>query len=477
MDFEDDLEDQIEKDIEHLRKLGYAQELYRTIGGFSNFAITFSVISILSGLLTLYGYGLKLVGPFAIWTWVIVGGFQLLVALSLGEVASIFPLAGGVYKWTGKLSNPHIGWFCGCFSLLGWLACTAGIQFGMGVFLSAFLGMGTGFQPVFLCTAVIICLHCIINIFGIRLVTWINDFSVSVHIIGAIVLIGMLLIFGRHNSLAQVFFARTGSSQLFYLNFMQALLMSAWTLTAFDASTNVSEESINPSRVVPWGMVFAVVSSWLLGILLLFSLNSSLPDLNATLNSNYPAALFVIRSEVGTTIFKFITLFILVAQFSAGLSSQTVVIRIIYAFSRDRGLPLSRAWRKVSPKYGVPVNSVILVSIVSLMICFFGASIQTISSLSVVGLYFSYSITIGIAIMHGKQINHKHGVFHLGCFRLPVQLVSFLWTLFITVIMVALPSSKVSNVISLAVILIGLYYLLVMRKQLKSRDIEEAERW
>lgn len=477
MDFEDELENQIEKDIEHLRKLGYAQELYRTVGGFSNFAITFSVISILSGLLTLYGYGLELVGPFTIWTWVIVGSFQLMVALSLGEVASIYPLAGGVYKWTGRLSNPHIGWLCGCFSLLGWLACTAGIQFGMGVFLSAFLGLGVSFQPVFLCTAAIICLHCIINIFGIKLVTWINDFSVSVHIIGAAVLIGMLLIFGGNNSLDQILFARRGSPELFYLNFMQALLMSAWTLTAFDASTNVSEESINPSRVVPWGMVFAVVSSWILGIFLLFSLNSSLPDLNATLHSNYPAALFVIRSAVGATIFKFIMLFILLAQFAAGLSSQTVVIRIIYAFSRDKGLPLSHVWRKVSPKYGIPVNSVILVSMISLLICYFGGSIQNISSLSTVGLYFSYSITIGIAILHGKQIDHKHGVFHLGRWRLPVQIISFLWTIFISTIMVILPISNVGNLLSLMVILIAIYYLLVIRKQLKDGDIREVERW
>lgn len=471
MDFDERFENQIEKDIQHLRRLGYAQELYRTIGGFSNFAITFSVISILSGLMTLYGFGLQLVGPFSIWTWGIVGLFQLIVALALGDIASIYPLAGGVYKWIERLSNPHVGWFCGCFSLLGWLACTAGIQFGMGVFLTAYLGFDLSLKLILLFTGIIIFAHSVINIFGIRIVAWINDFSVSVHIIGAALLVGLLLIFGRTNDLSFILSTSDVPKGMFFLNFTQALLMSAWTLTAFDASTNVSEESINPSKVVPWGMVIAVIGSWVLGSLLLLSLNLALPDLHETLNSNFPAALYVIRNSLGVTIYKFVTLFILLAQFTAGLSSQTVLTRILYSFSRDRGLPFSHIWRHVSPKFNTPVNSVLLASVTTFFICVFASSVQMIASLSTLGLYFSYAITIGIAILQRDKIERNHGPFHLGKFRLPVQVVSLLWTVFITGVVVLPPVGQSGKVFVLTAICITFYYFTVMRKKLADQRI------
>ena len=466
MDFDKRLENQIEKDIQHLRRLGYAQELYRTIGGFSNFAITFSVISILSGLMTLYGYGLSLVGPFSIWTWAIVGLFQLMVALALGDIASIYPLAGGVYKWTGRLGNPHVGWFCGCFSLLGWLACTAGIQFGMGVFLTAYFGFELSAPNILLVTAIIIIAHSIINIFGIRLVAKITDFSVGVHIIGAAVLVGLLLVFGRNNPIEYILHVGNVPQGMIFFNFIQALLMSAWTLTAFDASTNVSEESINPSKVVPWGMVFAVVCSWVLGSLLLLSLNLSLPGLRETLDSGFPAALYVIRTVLGTTIYKFITIFILLAQFTAGLSSQTVTIRIIYSFSRDKGMPFSHLWKNVSSKYSTPVYSVLLISGAAFLLCVFAPSLYMITSLSTIGLYFAYAITMAVAIFERRKLQANHGPFHLGKFRFPVQVISLLWTIFITLIMVVPPIGQIGKVFLLATVFITFYYFTVMRKQL-----------
>lgn len=466
MNFDDRMESQIEKDIQHLRKLGYAQELYRTIGGFSNFAITFSVISILSGLMTLYGYGLELVGPFSIWTWAIVGFFQLIVALALGEIASIYPLAGGVYKWTGRLSNPDVGWFCGCFSLLGWLACTAGIQFGTGVFLAAFLGFDMSLKTILIITGIIIIFHSLINIYGIRIVTEITDFSVAVHIIGVIVLVGMLFVFGRNNPLDHILYTGGVSPGMFFFNFIQALLMSAWTLTAFDASTNVSEESINPSKVVPWGMVFAVISSWILGSLLLLSLDLALPDLKETLNSNFPAALYVIRNALGPTIYKFITIFILLAQFTAGLSSQTVLTRILYSFSRDRGLPFAHIWKHVSAKYKTPVYSVLLAGVAAFLLCVLASSLKLITALSTLGLYFSYAITIGVAILQRKKIEHKKGPFYLGRFGLPVQIVSLLWTIFITVIMTAPPIGPGGKIFIVTVVTMTVYYFAVARKHL-----------
>lgn len=463
------LKSQIEKDIQNLHRLGYAQELYRSIGGFSNFAITFSVISVLSGLMMLYGYGLQLVGPFSIWTWGVVGFFQLILALALGEIASIYPLAGGVYKWTGRLSNPHVGWFCGCFSLIGWLACTAGIEFGLGIFLAAYLGFNPAHvHIVVVITLVIVLLHSMINIFGIRIVAWFNDLSVNLHILGVVILVGLLLIFGRQNPVSIVFDTGGLAPGNLYFNFSQALLMSAWTLTAFDAAANVSEESINPSKVVPWGMIYAVLSSFLLGSLLLLSLSLALPDLKETLNSEMPAALYVIETALGPTIYRFVTVFVLLAQFTAGLSSQTVLIRILYAFARDGGIPFSNAWKYVSPRYDTPVYSVFLASGCTILLCTLASFLPVITSLSTMGIYFSYVITLGAAWLNRKKIEAQRGRFHLGRFSKGVHTVSLIWALFVTAIMVIPPIGQNGLAFLLIAGVITTGYVLVMRKNLQT---------
>ncbi len=465
------MEKQIQKDIRDLQRLGYAQELYRSIGGFSNFAITFSVISVLSGLMTLYGYGLNLVGPFSIWTWGVVGFFQFLLALALGEIVSIYPLAGGVYKWTERLSNPHVGWFCGYYSLIGWLACTAGIEFGLGLFLSSFLGFDTSnYEIVLWVTLVIIFLHSIINIFGIRIVTWFNDLSVNIHIIGVAIVVGLLLIFGQRNPLSSILDTGNMTTRTLLFSFTQALLMSAWTLTAFDAAANVSEESINPSKVVPWGMVVAVFSSIVLGSLLLLSLNLALPDVGDTLTADKPAALFVIRYALGPTIYKFVTIFILLAQFAAGLSSQTVLVRILYSFSRDGNIPLSKVWKQVSPKYDTPVYSVFLASIATFLLCIFASFLPYITSISTVGIYFSYAIVLGTALLNRDKIEMNQGPFHLGRYSKFVHSVSLLWALFVTAIMVIPPIGHSGNVFLYCTLALIAYYIFVMRKHLNKND-------
>jgi len=465
------LESQIEKDIQDLYRLGYAQELYRTIGGFSNFAITFSVISVLSGLMMLYGYGLARLGSFSIWTWGVVGFFQLILAFALGEIASIYPLAGGVYKWTARLSNPHAGWFCGCFSLLGWLACTAGIEFGMSMFLASYLGFNPeNFKTVISITVFVVLLHSLINIFGIRIVAWFDDLSVNLHIIGVLVLAVLLLIFGRNNSPEMMLHVPHFAQGTFYFNFLQALLMSAWTLTAFDASANVSEESINPSKVVPLGMIYAVLCSLVLGSLLLFSLNLALPDVQETLSSETPASLYVIRQALGPTISRFIILFVLLAQFAAGLSSQTVLIRILYGFSRDRGIPLSHIWKRVAYKYDTPIYSVFLASFATIILCTAAKFLPEITSLSTMGIYFSYVITLGTALLNRRKIQEKRGPFHLGRFSCIVQAISFLWAVFVTAIMVIPPVGHQAFTFVIVSMFFSGYYFLVMRESINNGE-------
>jgi amino acid transporter len=166
-----------------LHQLGYAQELRRRMSGFSNFAVSFTIISILSGCLTLYGFGMNTGGPAVIvWGWPFIGIMVIFVGLSMAEVCSSYPTAGGLYYWAAKLAprnGPAWSWFTGWFNFLGQVAVTAGIDFGAAFFATAFLNLQWGYPATprytILVYACILLLHGIVNQFGVRLVALLND--------------------------------------------------------------------------------------------------------------------------------------------------------------------------------------------------------------------------------------------------------------------------------------------------------------
>src|SRR5213075_2333615 len=185
----------VEDDTAHLHRLGYAQELFRSMGGFQNFAISFTIISILAGCLTSYSIAFNQGGPVAItWGWLIVGLFCVIVALALAEIASTYPTAGGLYYWASKLGSPAWGWFTGWFNLVGQIAVTAAIDYGAAIFTTALLNLwfpdaiGTDAGAIFICYTVIIALHLAINLLGVNLLALLNTISAWWHMIGVLVI-------------------------------------------------------------------------------------------------------------------------------------------------------------------------------------------------------------------------------------------------------------------------------------------------
>src|SRR5207237_3200787 len=154
-----------------LHELGYAQELMRRMSGFSNFAVSFTIISIRSGCLTLYGYGMNTGGPaIIVWGWPIIGVLTLMVGLAMAEVCSSFPTAGGLYYWSAKLARKNAAawsWFTGWFNFLGQVAVTAGIDFGAAFFINAFLnltcGVSTAHWVTILILAIVLLVHGLVN--------------------------------------------------------------------------------------------------------------------------------------------------------------------------------------------------------------------------------------------------------------------------------------------------------------------------
>src|ERR1700689_1057925 len=207
----------MDDDTARLHALGYAQELRRRMSGFSNFAVSFTIISILSGCLTLYGYGMNTGGPaIIVWGWPIVGGMTLLVGLSMAEVCSSFPTAGGLYYWSAKLARKNgaaWSWFTGWFNFLGQVAVTAGIDFGAAFFINAFLNLqwnvSVAHWVTILIFAIVLAVHGLLNQFGIRLVSLLNDVSVWWNIIGVLLIVAVLVFVPPHHASASYVFTST----------------------------------------------------------------------------------------------------------------------------------------------------------------------------------------------------------------------------------------------------------------------------
>src|SRR3984893_3680519 len=328
-------------DEQRLHELGYAQELRRRMSGFSNFAVSSTIISILSGALTLYGYGMNTGGPaIIVWGWPIVGIMTLMVGLAMAEVCSSFPTAGGLYYWSAKLARKNAGawsWFTGWFNFLGQVAVTAGIDFGAAFFINAFLnltwGVSTAHWVTILIFAIVLFVHGLLYQFGIRLVSLLKDVSVWWHILGVLIIVSVLaFVPSKHASASYVFtstFNATGWHSTVYV-LLLGLLLAQYTFTGYDASAHMTEETHDAARSGPRGIVMSIVVSLFAGWLLLIGVTFAIQKAQY---STYTGALVppaqIIATAIGDTGAKLLLLVIIGAQLFCGMSSVTAHSRVI----------------------------------------------------------------------------------------------------------------------------------------------------
>src|SRR5256886_9826275 len=279
-------------DRAQLHRLGYAQELFRSMGGFQNFAISFTIISILAGCLTSYSIAYNQGGPVAItWGWLIVGLFCTVVALALGEIASTYPTAGGLYYWASKLGSPAWGWFTGWFNLVGQIAVTASIGYGCAFFSTALLNLlfdyPNSFGWIFFLYGLIMLGAGLINMFKVPITAMLNTISAWWHMVGVVVVVFVLgIVPDHHRSIGYVFGQTVNNSGfggqswthgIFIYVFLTGFLMAQYTITGYDASAHMSEETRQASLGAAWGIVMSVVVSVIFGFVLLVAVTFAIP--------------------------------------------------------------------------------------------------------------------------------------------------------------------------------------------------------
>jgi amino acid transporter len=510
-------------DTERLNELGYAQELKRGMGAFSNFAVSFTIISILSGCLTLFGYGMFEGGPASTaYGWPLVGILVTFVALSMAEICSSFPTAGGLYYWAAKIApknGPAWAWFCGWFNFLGQVAVTAGIDFGFAAFFSAFLNIAFDVEVTRLIVVLsytgILVIHAVMNTFGINLVALLNDVSVWWHVAGVLVIFAILfLVPDQHTSFATIFsfskdadpgqvpgfingsgFTNGIFGSTVYI-FLLGLLLAQYTLTGYDASAHMTEETHQADISGPNGIWRSVVVSVIFGYILLLGVwyavqgqagyDAAVGFQLATGNVAAPAQIFL--DAVGKNLAVLMLLIVLGAQFFCGMSSVTANSRMIYAFSRDGALPGSKWWHTINRRTRTPTNGIWLAVVCSWLLvapAYWRGSIVAyfaVTSIAVIGLYIAYVIPTFLRLRAGDSF--RPGRWNLGRWSRPVGTIAVVWVVFICIILMmpqfspggaGLKTIDALNYAPIAVaIVIGfasIYWLLSARKWFKGPKV------
>jgi amino acid transporter len=490
-----------------LHGLGYAQVLYREMGGFANFAISFTIISILAGCLTSYFIAFDNGGPIAItWGWLIVGFFVILVALAMGEVASAMPTAGAIYYWSSKLGSPAWGWFSGWFNLIGQIGVTAAIDYGAAIFWTSLMNLwfpsvGTDTHTVFITFSAIMAAHMLLNLNGVRLLAAINSLSAWWHMIGVIVIVFVLAIVPDHHQSIGFVFGKTlnasgfsghnFSSAVFWFVFGIGLLMAQYTYTGYDASAHMSEETRRASRAAAWGVVMSVVMSVIFGFILLVAVTFAVPDTKGTIGAAGFAVTYIWQTSMGKKWAEFLLVIACVAQFFCGAASVTAASRMMFAFSRDGAVPGGRRfWRRVSHRYRVPFMAVMAISVLSWALMLptlangaVGYLVGT--SIAVIGLYIAYGVPI--FLRWRARESFQAGAWTLGPHYRWINPIAVVWIVIITVLflMPTVPSAipwhsdfnwNVVNYAPLTVggvlIAVGLWWALSARKWFKGPIVE-----
>jgi amino acid transporter len=438
-----------------LHRLGYAQVLYREMGGFSNFAISFTIISILAGCLTSYSIAFNQGGPVAItWGWLIVGFFCTIVALAMGEIASTYPTAGGLYFWASKLGSPAWGWFTGWFNLVGQIAVTAAIAYGCAFFMTSLLnllwGYPNSFGWIYFLYGLILLGAALINMFRVRITAALNNISAWWHMVGVVLIVFVLAIVPDHHRSISYVFGQTvnnsgfgGQSWLhgvFIYVFLTGLLMAQYTITGYDASAHMSEETRKASRAAAWGIVMSVVVSVIFGFLLLVAVTFAIPSAKGPADTGLFIVTSIWRSSMGRRWAELLLFIAVVAQCFCTIASVTSASRMMFAFSRDGAVPGHRLWRRVSRAERVPVYTVAAICVLAFLLVmpslWFGYTGYVVAtSIAVIGLYIAFVLPIILRLRAGDRF--EHGAWSLGRHYVWIDWLAILWIAFISIVFFA----------------------------------------
>jgi|GEM_PF-19519 len=475
-------------DVQVLHSMGYAQELTRRMGAFQNFAISFAIICIVAGGITAFPVALSAGGGASIGiVWPLGSLFALLVAAAMGQVASSYPTAGGIYHWSSILGGRGIGWAAAWFNLLGLLFVVSSVNMGLFLlFRDLFLAQvmqwdvtswtstgefSTGWWKQTIFITIVTAIQAYINHKQLKLTTILTDWSGYIIMITAVVLTLAMLIwapshdFGRlftfHNYTGEAGGSVWPASSVVIFVFLIGLLHVVYTITGFDASAHTSEETRDAQKEVPKGMIRSVWWSFLFGYVMVCSFVLALPDQkdaagNVTMDGISAGAAqgwnafnwLIAQVPMPGFLRSIIIIGIVVSNFLCALAGLTSTSRMMYAFARDGGLPMSDTLKSVDPVEKTPGPAIWVGGILSIIATLYGGAFLVLSTGCAVFLYVSYLVPIGAALWSEATGKWKNkGPFNLGGASMLVAVLAIIGCAILIYVGVQKPQQKVGYLI------------------------------
>src|SRR5436189_673208 len=455
---------EVSEDVQRLAEMGYKQELSRGWSAFTNFAISFTIISVLAGTFTTFSFAWSNGGPIAASIgWPVLCCFVLMVAFSMAELTSRYPTAGGPYWWAHDLGGNGWSWMTGWFNIVGLVGIVSSVAYGCAIFLFNLLSLyglnifGINFGDdahilgeTWLLFFIILALYTLVNIFADRILALMNNISVGWHLLGVAIIIALLVfvpndhqsvswVFGHKINNNGAFGGSTTSFGFWFLVLPVGFLLTMYTETGYDASAHTAEETRGAAKAAAQGVWRSIFWSALIGWVLLLAFLFAATDEKA-ITGAAGASTAIFTTALDPWAAKLVILIATVGQFFCGAAGLTSASRTWYAFSRDRGMPGWAVFRKVN-RDRVPFNAVMGVSFFSLVItipALFGKNnipfaFFAIAGICTVGLYLAYILPVILRLRRGAAF--EAGPWNLGR---RYKLVNILAIIFVIVVVYSL---------------------------------------
>ena len=461
---------------------GYRQDLRRTLRFFALFGVSFSVISITTGIFLNYGVGIDNWGPASIWLWLIVGVGQMLVALVVAELGTRIPLAGYAYQWSSRLVNSTYGWFVGFAGLMFMTIGGGAIMLlaASPLLISEFGNDAPSPHLVLAVAIILMVLAVVVNVISVQLTARINTIAVVTEIVGTLVFgVLLLVLWGLKTKPTDHGLGfLTNTTQLVHhptwYAIVLASLLGAYTLVGFELAADMAEESVNARLDVPRAVIVAVAGAVVVGFIALIGFTVAIPSLPAIQKSPLPLIDIGQYWLPGWLVKVFVGL-VIFSMFSINVIGTAAQGRLVYSMSRDNMLPFSRFFRRVNPRTQTPIIALVTFGIVNIVVMYYGylqtnAFSTLVGSSAIIPYIIYFLITIAYA-MKRRVMERIPGAFSLGRFA-PVVIGSVLvWTVAI-ICSLSLPGEfhNADKVILGAAVLAFLWYVLALRRRLRSGD-------
>ena len=431
---------QVADDASVLQSMGYKQELSRTMRPFSNFAISFSIICILSGGINSLSQAISGVGGAAIGIgWLVGSAISLVFALGMAQIGSAFPTAGGLYHWSSILGGRGWGWLTAWLNLLGLVTVLGAINVGTFYFFIGAFGTSLGWEPTFATQAAFVigitAVQTLVNHVGIKLTPFLTDISGYLIFATAIGLTVSLLAYAPSFDFARLFTFKNYSgdagggvwpaTQSMWMLFGLGLLLPIYTITGFDASAHTAEETVGASSAVPKGIVTSVLYSSLFGYLMLCAFVIAIPDMDKAAASGGGVFFGTMDAVLPAGLKAVLYWAITASQFLCGLATVTSASRMVFAFARDGGLPASNALKTVHATLKSPVAAIWTACTIAVLFTLYTPAYTTIVSVTVIFIFISYGMPIALGGLAYGSTWTKMGPWDMGpVFRLVALLVT-----------------------------------------------------